>query len=427
MRSAVSFARMVRVLTLAIPCLLPLLSGCDLDSYPAEMTYPPRSDPIVTTPPGATRWDTTRPGQLEYHIAHLADPEVGGKTLDPAKLPAKERLELERALLDIFGTPAEPTVNLNLKEADEQIDKHIKDLKLDKGTLAQGSKLYRQHCMHCHGVTGDGRGPTGPWVNPTPRDYRQGLFKFISTAVRVSDRKPRRMDLHRTLERGIEGTSMPSFNTLEDKMEPLVSYVIHLSLRGEVERYTMEPLLDGSGLDGSVREKVEDLLTNSRSGLLKSWADSNAKGLEPSVYPYKEDDEKQRLASVERGYKLFTDPRGSASCINCHLDFGRQAPFRYDKWGTLVRPANLSAGVYRGGRRPLDIYWRIRGGIDPSQMPRADFDDKTANKEQWRDNTDPYWDLVNFVQALPYPNMLPKNIRDEIYGQRESATEHAPR
>lgn len=413
---------MVRVLSLAIPCLLPLLSGCDLEPYPTDLTYPLRSDPIVTSPPGSTRWDTTLPGHLDSHIAHLADPEIGGKTLDPGKLKNEDRQQIQQVLQDVFGTPAAPKVDIG-KDGEE----YVKSLQLDGGTLAKGSTVYRRHCMHCHGVTGDGRGPTGPWVNPTPRDYRQGLFKFMSTDVRVSDRKPRRDDIRRTLEHGIEGTSMPSFGLLlENEKEQLISYVMHLSLRGEVERYTMEPLLDGTGLDEKVKDKVEDLLTNSRSGLLKAWADSNAKGIEPNAYPYKEDSEQLR-ASITRGYKLFTDPRGSASCINCHLDFGRQSPFRYDKWGTLVRPANLTAGVYRGGRRPVDIYWRIRGGIDPSQMPRADFEDKTANQDQWRDNANPYWDLVNFVQALPYPKMLPDDIRNEIYGRREKSVEHAQR
>jgi mono/diheme cytochrome c family protein len=415
---------MVRVLPLAIPCLLPLLSGCDLESYPTDLTYSLRSDPIVTSPPGATRWDTTAPGQLEHHIAHLSDPEIGGKTLDPGKLEGKDRDQIQKVLEAVFGTPAAPKVDIG-KDGEE----YVNALHLDKDTLAKGSTVYRRHCMHCHGVTGDGRGPTGPWVNPTPRDYRQGLFKFMSTDVRVNDRKPRREDIRRTLEHGIEGTSMPSFSLLrEDEKEQLISYVMHLSLRGEVERYTMEPLLDGTGLEGgSVKEKVEDLLTNSRSGFLKAWADSNTKGLEPNAYPYKEDAKAELDASIIRGYKLFTDPRGAASCINCHVDFGRQAPFRYDKWGTLVRPVNLTAGVYRGGRRPIDIYWRIRGGIDPSQMPRADFDDKTANKDQWRDNAEPYWDLVNFVQALPYPKMLPKDVRDAIYGRREKSVEHAQR
>lgn len=405
MSSAMSFARMVPILALAISCLLPLLSGCEPDSYPPEMTYPLRTDPIVTSPPGATRWDTTAPGQFDKHIA---DPEFGGKTLDPAKLKPEDRQNLERALSEIFGTPAKPKVDS--KEGQE----YVKALQLDNATLEHGSIVFRRHCMHCHGVTGDGRGPTGPWVNPTPRDYRQGLFKFMSTDVTVNNRKPRREDLRRTLEHGIEGTSMPSFSLLEEKdKEGLVSYIIHLSLRGECERYTMEPILDSSGLEeGSVREHVTALLED----LLKAWGNSNSKGIEPGAYPYKENDA-DRIASVRRGFKLFTDTSSAASCIACHVDFGRQAPFRYDKWGTLVRPANLTAGVYRGGRRPIDLYWRIRGGIDPSQMPRVDLGDKTTNKAQWLDNADPYWDLVNFVQAMPYPRMLPEEVRESIYGR----------
>jgi hypothetical protein len=431
-RSAVFFARMVRVLVLAIPCLLPLLAGCELGPYPPDLTYSLRSDPIVTDPPGSTIWDTIGPGQLEHHIVGLS--EVGGKTLDPAKLKPAERRDLDRALRDIFGTPAAPKVEL--KDADEDIKGIIKELKLDgttledgKTTLEHGSIVYRRHCMHCHGVTGDGRGPTGPWVNPTPRDYRQGLFKFMSTGFQVSHRKPRREDIRRTLEHGIEGTSMPSFSLLEEnEKEQLISYVIHLSLRGESEMHTMIPLLNESGSsEGDLRSNVEDMLKLH----LEEWAKSNTESLQPGGYPYKDDKseeaEKQRLASVERGYQLFTDPRGNASCIGCHVDFGRQVPFRYDKWGTLVRPANLTAGIYRGGRRPLDLYWRIRGGIDPSQMPQAKFEPQDDYKEQWRD-ADPYWDLVNFVQALPYPQMLPKDIRDEIYGTRhEKAKEQAQR
>lgn len=411
MSSAESFARMVRVLVLAIPCLLPLLFGCESASYPPELTYPLRSDPIVTEAPGATVWDTIGPGQLDHHIASLT--EAGGKTLDPNKLAAKDRQQLESALRDIFGTPAEPMVYL--KNADDETQNYIKELRLyDKKMLERGSVVYRRHCMHCHGVTGDGRGPTGPWVNPTPRDYRQGLFKFMSTGVQVNHRKPRREDIQRTLEHGIEGTSMPSFGLLEDfEKQELISYVIHLSLRGETEMEIMRPLLSGSGFsEGDLRSNLEEEVKTH----LKDWVDSEKEGLEPGKYTYQDGDSEQARTqlqeSIRRGYTVFTDTRGAASCIACHVDFGRQAPFRYDKWGTLVRPANLTTGVYRGGRRPVDLYWRIRGGIDPSQMPRANLDDKG-------DGTDPYWDLVNFVQALPYPRMLPKDIRDEIYGSRK--------
>ena len=41
-----------------------------------------------------------------------------------------------------------------------------------------------------------------------------------------------------------------------------------------------------------------------------------------------------------------------------------------DDWGNSVRPANLNRGVYKGGRRPIDIFWRVAKGINGAQMPR---------------------------------------------------------
>ena len=411
MRSALSSPKIMPALVLAVPCLTALLSGCD-ESYPTELSYPLRADPIVVKVPGSTPWEPTGPGQLDKSIASLEPQYI----VEPRTLDANTRGQLDSALRKIFGTPAKPTVNPDDADAKSQ----VAELKLDDKTLEEGSKHYRRHCMHCHGVPGDGRGPTGPWVSPHPRDYRQGVFKFISTDTTVNGRKPRREDLRRTLERGIEGTSMPSFGLLEDKdLEQLISYVIHLSLRGEVEMTTMKTILNKEALEGTIAENAQILV----GIFLKQWSESNGKVLEPTPYPYKTGDNTQLQASIRRGYELFTDPKGTASCIACHLDFGRQVPFRYDDWGSLVRPANLTAGVYRGGRRPIDLYWRIRTGILGAQMPKAEF-------EQGKDrNVDSYWDLVNFVQALPYPSMLPEDIRERIYptGHPRSSSAQAQR
>ena len=107
--------------------------------------------------------------------------------------------------------------------------------------IAGGRALYQRHCLHCHGLEGNGRGPTGYWVNPHPRDYRQGAFKFTSSAQDLGVRKPRREDLRHVIVQGIEGTSMPSFGLLPPAdVDAIISYVIHLSLRGEVEYQTMK-------------------------------------------------------------------------------------------------------------------------------------------------------------------------------------------
>jgi mono/diheme cytochrome c family protein len=69
--------------------------------------------------------------------------------------------------------------------------------------------LYREHCAHCHGITGDGAGPTAGFLNPYPRDYRKGWFKFKSTPLDV---RPTHDDLKKIVLDGIPGTAMPSFS-----------------------------------------------------------------------------------------------------------------------------------------------------------------------------------------------------------------------
>src|SRR5262249_24554982 len=115
--------------------------------------------------------------------------------LEQAAKPPMDQATLRKALLDIFGTPAGPRVALPESDDTRATPDEAQALRLDRGTPGEGSKLYRRYCMQCHGISGDGRGPTGPWVSPHPRDYRQGIFKFMSTA----ERKPRRDDLFRTL------------------------------------------------------------------------------------------------------------------------------------------------------------------------------------------------------------------------------------
>lgn len=68
---------------------------------------------------------------------------------------------------------------------------------------------------------------------------------------------------------------------------------------------------------------------------------------------------------------------------------------KLDDWGNPIRPANLNRGVYKGGRRPIDLYWRISKGINGANMPPGPNDAAVI------------WDVVNFVLALPYqPELL---------------------
>jgi mono/diheme cytochrome c family protein len=384
------------------------LPGCE-DAYSAARKYPIRTDPVLKrdSKPAEEFANPDRPGKLPLtSLKDLDDPfnpyyahrdKLSKALVDPKALASEQRGELEAVLTEHFGTPAHPKVEgIPTKSVDQ--------LRLGDDVLKRGSYLYRIHCLHCHGLTGDGRGPTAKWVNPHPRDYRPGWFKFQSSDVIAAGRtqKPRRGDLFRTMQHGIEGTSMPAFNLLaDDELDDLVSYVIHLSLRGNLEYrlFTKAIFDEGAGTWG-IRGDVRKFLATELKTIVAEWSEAQGNVIRPGPYKTSTTSKEVMKASVQRGHQIFlgtakTGKDVAINCITCHKDYGRQVNYKFDDWGTLVRVADLTTGVYRGGRRPIDLYYRIHSGIDPAGMsPQGEnllFDD--------------IWDIVNFLQALPYPAM----------------------
>jgi mono/diheme cytochrome c family protein len=177
-------------------------------------------------------------------------------------------------------------------------------------------------------------------------------------------------------------------------------------MRGQTEFEIMSKLLPQKESDKGKKVDLEDSDGNTVSiadyakeyvKLISGhWREANEDQylIRPGPYQVKDDELKE---SVRRGYDLFTKP-GDAGCVKCHFDFGRQNNFLFDDWGTIVRPADLTTGVYRGGRRPIDLYYRIHAGINGANMPA--FGD-TLKPDQ-------VWDIINFLEALPYPKMREK-------------------
>src|SRR5262245_32495527 len=166
-----------------------------------------------------------------------------------------QRQDIDEAMQALFGTPDEP--QLPLVEGIELTKiVNLSHLKLASGPVGsdqQGNPrgLYREHCAHCHGITGDGSGPTAEFLNPYPRDYRKGQFKFKSTPV---GQKPTHDDLKKIVLEGVPGTAMPSFKLLPDiEVESLVDYVKYLSIRGEVERGLLQASADLDPADKNAR------------------------------------------------------------------------------------------------------------------------------------------------------------------------------
>src|SRR5690606_2369343 len=160
------------------------------------------------------------------------------ETREDANNLEKQVQNLKDIMAGLFGTPDDPHVP-RLVEVDTREVLREELLRMAAGPVGRDEQgtprgLYREHCAHCHGITGDGAGPTAAFLNPYPRDYRTGKFKFKSTPL---GKKPTHDDLRRILIDGIPDTAMPSFRLLaDDEIDALVDYVKYLAIRGEVER-----------------------------------------------------------------------------------------------------------------------------------------------------------------------------------------------
>jgi mono/diheme cytochrome c family protein len=287
------------------------------------------------------------------------------------------------------------------------------ELRLDDTVLARGSTLYRRWCLQCHGPSGAGDGAHAIELGAMPRDYRQGIFKFVTAYPPQAEAgrpapikkglgpsgKPRREDLKRTVRRGLEGSMMPAFPTLSEmELDDLVSYVIHLSIRGETEFSTMTRALQPSEEDPDFTgPDLRWLFDQNLLFVLYNWGVAAHHPIPiPPAYTQTDDD---RLLSALRGYKLYNS--AEFGCAACHVNFGQEPQLKWDLWGTVVQPRNFPLGVYRGGRRGEDLYARIYGGIHPSGMTA--FQNTLRTGPSYPDRPDKIWNVVHFLQALGDP------------------------
>lgn len=343
----------------------------------------------------------------EFRVNSVHKLTIEKEFLDGKAVPPAQMNQMGNALVALFGTPEEPAFPVGL--TDEPIV-DMANLNLASGAVASDRTglhrgLYREHCAHCHGITGDGAGPTASFLNPYPRDFRLGKFKFKSTRL---GRPPTDKDLKTILINGIPGTAMPSFRLLDDaELDALVDYVKFLSIRGTVERSMLEEVaqLDesesllaskGSVPDDEFEDQLGYLMDDVVLPTLDKWTEREKNITEVPDVPANFMIVSQQLAT--NGGPLFF---GKANCAQCHgqTGLGDGQTQNYDDWtnewlkrakvdennpaeiaeflnaGALKprksRPRNLGLRVFRGGGTPSDLYRRIANGIEGTPMPAA--------------------------------------------------------
>jgi cytochrome c oxidase cbb3-type subunit 2 len=91
-------------------------------------------------------------------------------------------------------------------------------------SVSGGEIVYSKACAACHGSSGDGVSIAGQYLNPQPRNFTTGMFKFRSTP---SGELPTDADLLRIVDIGVPGTQMPGWNTILTNQEraDVVAYI----------------------------------------------------------------------------------------------------------------------------------------------------------------------------------------------------------
>ncbi len=215
--------------------------------------------------------------------------------------------------------------------------------------LALGKNVYARRCVGCHGVKGDGAGPSARFMDPRPRDFTKGIFKFRSTPGK--DSLPTDIDLYSTITHGLWGTSMPSWQEISDhERRAVVQYIKTFS-----DRWA------GEAAPPPITISAESPITS---------------------------------AALDKGKTLFV-----ANCMLCHGNEGRgdgpMAPVIKDIWGQPLKPANftLAAGLSGGVKLGHDgehIFKTVTTGVGGTPMPV--FGEQLKPEE--------IWDIVHYVQSL---------------------------
>jgi mono/diheme cytochrome c family protein len=314
-------------------------------------------------------------------------------------------------------------------------------------SFGESAELYRLQCLHCHGNEGGADGPTARFLDPLPRDYRRGIFKY--TALKDKAR-PRREDLFNTLTEGVYSTAMPNFRRFSDaELHGLIDYVQLLAMRGETEMLLAANLLSEEAL-------TTEMVLETYGDVFERWS-----GQDEKLITFDGPIPKPTPELIARGKKLFEDPN-RGNCFSCHGVGGRgngpaawQAvrdengdplidedgdplksawtglpmlePVYRDDWGNPIVPRNLTDGVFRFGRRPIDIYRRIYAGINGTPMP-AIGESKDADGNPLLSDED-MWAVVHYVRSLSEheggEGLMPQRHVVQHAGDTDHA-DHAP-
>ena len=244
----------------------------------------------------------------------------------------------------------------------------------------EGKTLYDKYCAQCHGEAGDGRGTAWQRVNPAPRDFTSGKYKFRTTPTGML---PTDDDLRRVIQKGLPYTSMPAWTGFTDQQVQNIIYYLK-TFSADFQN-----------------------------------PDKTAAPIEIPKAPEMTDE------SVARGRTVYE----AQGCAACHGGQGRgngtSARTLRDDWGQHIRPADMTQRFkFRGGPTRQDIFRTFSTGVNGTPMPS--YGETLPVEERW--------DLVDYIYSLgqadtpAYDSLVEVvPVADELdLAQAEALFENAP-
>jgi mono/diheme cytochrome c family protein len=80
----------------------------------------------------------------------------------------------------------------------------------------EGENLYREKCVICHGLKGNGEGPAGAGFSPRPADFTKPKFW---------EKKDIDQFIAKTVKKG--HPPMPAFNLPPEEIKAIIDYISH--------------------------------------------------------------------------------------------------------------------------------------------------------------------------------------------------------
>ena len=141
-------------------------------------------------------------------------------------------------------------------QVSETVDFTLDDWPLTSASATRGRVVYERNCIGCHGEQGLGDGPSAEFLDPRPRNFQAGNFKFRTTP---SGEMPQRDDIVHVVRCGLQGSAMRSFPLMPQReIEDVADYVLYLTDFGVVQR-DVEYELDGEPFASLPAEDYEEI------------------------------------------------------------------------------------------------------------------------------------------------------------------------